>query len=82
MKVEKILCDREECKGEDATTFTLYKERKADGAGGIETWYHTFDLCPKEQTILLQRILQDLGREHQNEFLTIIKRLKIKTREH
>lgn len=59
MDIKKVVCDVQGCKDENAISFSLFKERKADGAGGMENWYLVFDLCPKHIITMLKSVLED-----------------------
>lgn len=85
MKITRTLCDRTSCKNENAEPFYLFKERKADGAGGMEDWNFMFDLCPHCTKVLLAAVLN-----HYSQFITdlnvgtllaFLTKLGIKTRE-
>lgn len=70
MRVERTECDRETCKtGSTAKHFHIFKERKADAAGGMENWDYVFDLCPKCTADLLQRVLKDVMPEEGEKLL-------------
>jgi len=43
MREERTLCDL--CGKPGARMFSIFKERKPDGAGSMENWNYTFDLC-------------------------------------
>ena len=43
MKVESIVCDK--CNKTPARAFYIFKDRVADGAGGMENISYIFDLC-------------------------------------
>lgn len=58
MRVEHIMCDREGCKHDHALQSSLFKERKADGAGSSEDWHYQFELCPPCQQTLLDEIFE------------------------
>lgn len=59
MRVEKTICDRRSCKtGKEARHFLIFKDRKADGAGGRENIYYAFDLCPKCQGDILKWLFE------------------------
>lgn len=75
MKIEQVVCDR--CKKSNAKTFRVFKDRKADGAGSMENWYYTFDLCSGCCGELLETAIETL---ENNTALEIIKKLQITTR--
>lgn len=79
MKIQRVGCDVEGCKAENAQSFSIYKERKADGAGGMENWYYVFDLCPQHIVEVLKDLLEDLVDAEYAQKL--FKSFKIKTRE-
>jgi hypothetical protein len=61
MLVTKTICDVEGCgheavHGKATNGFHIYKDRRADGAGSMENWYYTFDLCPKHIEDFLLRV--------------------------
>ena len=59
MELTRKVCDVKDCKNSyaDANRFSVFKDRKADGAGGMENWYWKFDLCVTHQIQLLQDFL-------------------------
>ena len=79
MKITRTLCDRTSCKNENAEPFYLFKERLADGAGGMEDWSFTFDLCPHCTKMLLAAVLNHYGQFIKD--LNVLTKLGIKTRE-
>lgn len=46
MRLTRVACDVAGCKREDATEFTYFKDRTADGAGSMENNYYVWDMCP------------------------------------
>ena len=62
MRDIRTLCDAEGCGKPLALQFSFFHERKADGAGGMEDWDWTFDLCPAHQAALLHAILESIER--------------------
>lgn len=80
MRVEHILCDREYCKNEHALKSSLFKERKADGAGGMEDWYYQFELCAPCQQTLIDHIFEHVRNKTftSDDALTLLKTLHIK----
>ncbi len=85
MRVEKTICDRKGCGKDDAVTFHLFKERRADGAGSMEDWDYQFDLCSNCSRVLLTAILETFGKFTHNlekaEVLTYVNKFQITTRE-
>ena len=65
MKVINTVCDAEGCKAHDAERISMFKERKADGAGGMENWYYTFDLCARHTLLFLRDLLEKITK-HSN----------------
>jgi hypothetical protein len=53
MEIREIQCDREGCGVRSAVQFSIFAERKMDGAGSMEDWFHVFDLCPQCQRNIL-----------------------------
>ena len=60
MDIKKVLCDVQGCKAEDAIRFSIFKERRANGAGSMENWNWVFDLCPKHIIFFLKGILEHM----------------------
>jgi len=56
MKLETTHCDK--CKKAGAKPFSIFKDRKADGAGSMENWYYQFDLCAECCAIVLQQFFE------------------------
>lgn len=77
------ICDREGCGKDNATSLTLFKERKADGAGGMEDWFYIFDLCPTCAVSILDAIFSTLRRDTLTEEKAVkfLKDRRIKMRE-
>lgn len=63
MRVEKTMCDTVGCKADNATTFSMFHDRRLDGTGNMENWYHKFDLCPQHAKVLLVDCLDLLDRD-------------------
>ena len=84
MKITRTLCDRNGCKNENAEPFYLFKERKADGAGGMEDWSFVFDLCPHCTNVLLTAVLNHYSQYitdlNTGTLLAFLSKLGIKTR--
>ena len=54
------VCDKLDCKTENyVERFSIFLERKADQAGGMEDWYAQFDLCHHHAIELLNELLSD-----------------------
>lgn len=43
--MKKTICYCDVCGKENAVPVSQFAERKADGAGSMENWYYTVDLC-------------------------------------
>ena len=55
------VCDKKDCKANQGTRrFSIFVERKADQAGGMEDWEAVFDLCPFHAANVLQEFFSDL----------------------
>lgn len=80
MKETITFCDMSGCKAK-ASHFTFFKDRKADGAGGMENWNYAFDICESDQRILLQRLLTTFERSHEITLVKILEEVGIKWRE-
>jgi hypothetical protein len=85
MNRTSVICDVENCGKPDAERLSFFKERKSDGAGGMEDWFYVFDLCPRHVRVMLSNILQNrsllmLDGLKLNNIKAIIEGLKINTR--
>jgi hypothetical protein len=82
MNDNRVLCDRDTCHQPNALRNFLFKERVADGAGGMEDTHWVFDLCSKDANALLGDILSELRyRTFDTEFmLKVLAKRGIKTR--
>ncbi len=84
MRVVKTMCDREDCKREGANKLHLFQTRKSDGAGSMEDWHYTFDLCHEDEHTLLERILDLRGFRFdgvmREDVLKILKDMKVQHR--
>lgn len=78
MKKTVAVCDVDECKRENASQFSFFKDRRPDGAGSMENWYYQFDLCPMHQIALLIFLLEFFEKDHKNDLINVAKRMKIK----
>lgn len=67
MKKEIILCDR--CGAEGAKTASVFINRQADGAGGMENNYEYIDLCHKCALVMLEKYAKHLLRTEKVEIL-------------
>lgn len=67
--VKTRVCDRDECKQENAIPCQTFSDRRMDGAGSMENWYYTFDLCPECCGALLDRCLDKLGPDEAKKLL-------------
>lgn len=61
MQVTKSICDVDDCghdavRGQAVNGFHIFKDRRVDGAGSMENWFYTFDLCPKHVEEFLLRV--------------------------
>lgn len=56
MRENRVLCDR--CKAPEAKSLDIFKDRKADGAGGMENWNYNFDLCGRCALVLLEMLIE------------------------
>ena len=54
MKTQITVCDK--CSKPSTKSFFIFKERKADAAGGMEDWNYTFDLCADCCALVLEEI--------------------------
>lgn len=43
MRETRLLCDK--CGKPQCRSYSIFKERRADGAGSMENWNYGFDLC-------------------------------------
>lgn len=82
MNVTHTMCDREFCKHDHALKNSLFKERKADGAGSSEDWFYVFDLCATCQQTLIDEIFEIVRVRPFTEVdaLALLKKLLIKFR--
>ena len=82
MEIRKRVCDVKDCKREDATLFSFFKDRRPDGAGSMENWNYSFDLCPLHQKEVLQTLLDTFGiTEQQLKLVKLLENFKIKASE-
>ena len=70
MEIREIKCDVNGCKNRNASTFSIFSHRAADAAGGMENWYHTFDLCPSHTAALAHKLLERVLPEDAKEFIS------------
>lgn len=81
MERKVVDCDVKDCKNSNAKGFSFYKERRQDGAGSMEDWYYSFDLCQEHQKEYFQLILDSLQKDNQSLLIKITNELRITTRE-
>lgn len=62
MNETRVLCDVEGCNKPGAIRQSFFKERLADGAGSMENWHYTFDLCPLHIAAFLSAIFESIER--------------------
>lgn len=83
MREERTLCDR--CKSAGAEHFSIFKDRRTDGAGSGENWYYTFDLCGMCTGALLKMMFGELGQQKlqltRTQVIDMLSRLKVKVSE-
>lgn len=81
MRVENTNCDRCGCSG--AQGFSLFKERRADAAGGMENMYHSFDLCFSCSRTFTNSILHHLTTKKgvkSSDVVELLRKLKVEYR--
>jgi len=82
MERKVVDCDVQNCKFSNASGFSFFKERRQDGAGSMENWYYTFDLCPQHQAELLTVLLNLIEKKDSDLLLTTVNKMfKITMRE-
>lgn len=85
MQVTSRVCDVNTCKvlPQICESFSMFKERKTDGAGSGEDWYWKFDLCQRHTVSCLQWLLEETIKETSPFILTpegFFERFHIKAR--
>lgn len=70
MKLERTACDIPGCKREDAIELTYFKDRTADGAGGMENNYYVWDMCPKHLLDFTKALLDTHEKQSVHEWLS------------
>jgi len=62
-------CDVKGCDNLQADPYSIFKDRRADGAGSMENIYYVFDLCPACTRKKLAYLLTNLPSEQAGAFL-------------